>query len=192
MFDLKSITNRITNLKLYVVIAIVLSLVSCSKLPDQNPEVAQSAITSESMNFAGSWNANGTRRSIALGNIRRSSIIELKGTMLLTGEAKPGVGFRAELIALADSETGLMGRSVWTDERGDQLFSEVKGEGDAANNHIEGTFLGGTGRYAGVTGSYEYSWQFVIETEDGKIQGRAVNLKGHAQIGQPSSGGVAQ
>lgn len=192
MFDLKSITNRITNLKLYVAIAIVLSLVSCSKLPDQNPEVAQSAITSESMNFAGSWNANGTRRSIALGNIRRSSIIELKGTMLLTGEAKPGVGFRAELIALADSETGLVGRSVWTDERGDQLFSEVKGEGDAANNHIEGTFLGGTGRYAGVTGSYEYSWQFVIEAEDGKIQGRAVNLKGHAQIGQPSSGGVAQ
>ena len=192
MFDLKSITNRITNLKLYVAIAIVLSLVSCSKLPDQNPEVAQSAITSESMNVAGSWNANGTRRSIALGNTRRSSIIELKGTMLLTGEAKPGVGFRAELIALADSETGLMGRSVWTDERGDQLFSEVKGEGDAANNHIEGTFLGGTGRYAGVTGSYEYSWQFVIEAEDGKIQGRAVNLKGHAQIGQPSSGGVAQ
>ena len=192
MFDLKSITNRITNLKLYVAIAIVLSLVSCSKLPNQNPKVSQSAITSESMNFAGSWNANGTRRSIALGNIRRSSIIELKGTMLLTGEAKPGVGFRAELIALADSETGLVGRSVWTDEHGDQLFSEVKGEGDVANNHIEGAFLGGTGRYAGVTGIYEYSWQFVIEAEDGKIQGRAVNLKGHVQIGQTSTGGVVQ
>jgi hypothetical protein len=192
MFSFKSIVIGITNLNRYVAIAIILSLVSCSKLPEPSPVVSKSAVATESMKFAGSWNANGTRRSIALGNIRRSSIIELKGTMLLTGEAKPGAGFRAELIALADSETGLMGRSVWTDERGDQLFSEVKGEGDAANNHIEGTFLGGTGRYAGVTGGYEYSWQFVIETEDGKIQGRAVNLKGHVQIGQTTSGGVVQ
>ena len=71
-----------------------------------------------------------------------------------------------------------MGRSVWTDERGDQVFSELKGEGTAAKNRITGTLLGGTGRYAGVTGSYEFSWQFVIEAEDGSIQGRAVGLKG--------------
>ena len=90
--------------------------------------------------------------------------------MLLAGEGRPGVGFRSEVIALVDSETGLVGRSVWTDERGEQVFSELKGEGTKEQNRIAGTILGGTGRYAGATGTYEFSWQFVIEAEDGSIQ----------------------
>ncbi len=44
-------------------------------------------------------------------------------------------------------------------------------------------FLGGTGRYAGATGSYEFSWQWVMEAEDGSIQGRAVELKGRVRPG---------
>jgi hypothetical protein len=110
--------------------------------------------------------------------------------MLLAGPGRPGVGFRAEVIALVDSATGLVGRSVWTDERGDQVFSDLKGEGTAAQNHMAGTILGGTGRYAGVTGSYEFSWRFVIETEDGSIQGSAVGLKGRFRLGQPTAGGA--
>src|SRR6478735_8904897 len=112
--------------------------------------------------------------AIALGADRRGSIIDLRGTMLLAGPERPGVGFLSEAIALVDSETGLVGRSVWTDERGDQVFSELQGEGTAEHNHITGKFLGGTGRYVGATGSYEFSWQWVIEAEDGTIQGRAI------------------
>ena len=108
--------------------------------------------------------------------------------MLLAGPQRPGVGFRSEMIGLVDSATGLQGRSVWTDERGDQVFSELQGEGTAERNHITGTILGGTGRYAGATGSYEFSWQWVMETEDGSIQGRAVDLKGRVRPG-PGAGG---
>ena len=110
--------------------------------------------------------------------------------MLLGGPGRPGVGFSSEVIALSDSATGLVGRSVWTDERGDQVFSELTGEGTAAKNRISGTFLGGTGRYAGATGSYEFSWQYVMEAEDGSIQGRAVGLKGRFRPGQPTAGGT--
>ncbi len=137
----------------------------------------------EWLEFEGSWNATGSRKTIALGADRRGSIIDLSGTMLLTGSDRPGVGFRSEVIALVDSATGMLGRSVWTDERGDQVFSELQGEGTAEHNHITGKFLGGTGRYAGATGSYEFSWQWVIEAEDGTIQGRAVELKGRVLPG---------
>jgi hypothetical protein len=143
---------------------------------------------SEWREFEGSWSAAGSRRTIQLGANRRGAILELRGSMLLRGPARPGVGFRSEVIALADSETGLTGRSVWTNEHGDQVFSELKGEGTAARDHIRGTFLGGTGRYAGVTGTYEFSWHFVIEAEDGSIQGRAVGLKGRFRLGQPDAG----
>lgn len=111
---------------------------------------------------------------------------------MLGGADRPGVGFNSELIALVDSATGLVGRAVWTDERGDQVFSEVKGEGTAAQNRITGTIVGGSGRYAGATGAYEFAWRFVIEAEDGSIQGSSVGLKGHvvpgaAAQGRPSS-----
>jgi hypothetical protein len=138
--------------------------------------------------FEGSWNAAGTRRSIPLGAGRKGAIIDLRGTMLLAGNGRPGVGFRSEVIALTDSETGLVGRGIWTDERGDQVFSELKGEGTAARNRITGSILGGTGRYAGATGSYEFSWHSVIEAEDGSIQGRAVELRGRVRVGQPAGG----
>jgi hypothetical protein len=191
MSILKLSVIPISNFKLWAAFAILLSLGACSQSPEQSPENPKAAVPGQMTEFAGTWNAMGNRRSIALGKNRRGSIIELKGTMLLTGSARPAVGFRAELIALVDSETGLIGRSVWTDERGDQVFSEVKGEGDASTNRIVGTFLGGTGRFADVTGGYEYSWQFVIEAEDGSIQGRAVGLKGHARLDKTASGGAA-
>jgi hypothetical protein len=145
-----------------------------------------SAASGEWREFEGSWNAAGTRRTIPLGAERKGSIVELRGTMLLSGTGRPGVGFRSEVIALSDSATGLLGRSVWTDERGEQVFSELIGEGTAARNRIAGTILGGTGRYAGATGTYEFSWQFVIEAEDGSIQGRAVGLKGRFRLGGSS------
>lgn len=150
------------------------------------------ATPNEWREFEGSWNAAGNRQTIPLGADRRGSVIELSGTMLLAGPGRPGVGFRSEVIALNDSETGLVGRSVWTDERGDQVFSELKGQGTAAQNRIEGTILGGTGRYAGATGSYEFSWEFVIEAEDGSIQGRTVGLKGRVRLGQPNAGSSRQ
>jgi hypothetical protein len=169
-----------------VLIALALAVAACG--PATEPPGVPIA-PGEWREFEGSWNAAGTRHTIPLGADRRGSIIDLRGTMLLAGRARPGVGFRAEVIALVDSETGLVGRGVWTDEHGDQVFSELKGQGTAAQNRISGTLLGGTGRYAGVTGSYEFSWKFVIEGEDGSIQGQAVGLKGRFRPGQPSAGG---
>jgi hypothetical protein len=143
------------------------------------------------LEFQGSWNGVGTRHSIPLGEDRIGSIVNLKGTMLLAGPGRPGVGFLSEVIGLTDSATGFQGRGVWTDERGDQVFSELQGEGTAAKNRIAGTILSGTGRYAGVTGSYDFSWQWVMEGEDGAVQGRAVNLRVRVRIAA-AKGGPAQ
>jgi hypothetical protein len=167
------------------VVALALAVAGCGPATEPAQPVAAA---SEWREFEGSWNAAGTRRTIPLGAERKGSILDLRGTMLLTGQGRPGVGFRSDVIALVDGETGLVGRGVWTDERGDQAYSELKGEGTAARNRITGTFLGGTGRYAGATGTYEFSWQYVMEAEDGSIQGRAVELKGRVRLGPVARG----
>ena len=167
-----------------------LALVTTACAPATDSPVPH-ASPGEWLEFEGSWNAAGSRRTMSLGEDRRGAILELRGTMLLAGPGRPGAGFHSEVIALVDSATGLVGRSVWTDERGDQVFSELEGEGTAAHNHITGKMLGGTGRYAGVTGSYEFSWEWVLEAEDRAIQGRATGLKGRVRIGE-AAGGVAK
>jgi hypothetical protein len=170
--------------------ALALGMAACG--PSSEPPKSTVPAASEVREFEGLWSATGSRRSISLGENRRGSVFDLRGSVVLTGPGRPGVGFRADVIALSDSETGLIGRSVWTDEKGDQVFSELKGEGTAVKNHITGTVLGGTGRYAGVTGSYEFSWRFVFEAEDGAIQGNATDFKGRFQPGQTNAEGGKQ
>ena len=174
-------------LRLAIASVVLGSLAFAACGPSAEPPKSAAPPANDWREFEGSWNAAGSRRTIPLGADRRGSVIDLRGSMLLAGPGRPGVGFRSDVIALSDSETGLVGRSVWTDEKGDQVFSELKGEGTAAKNRITGTVLGGTGRYAGITGSYEFSWRFVIEAEDGSIQGSAVGFKGRFQAGQTNA-----
>lgn len=155
--------------------------VACAPAPRSSQPNATSG---EPLEFTGSWNGVGSRHAIALGQGRLGAIVNLTGSLLLAGEGRPGVGFHSEVIGLTDTATGFQGRSVWTDEHGDQVFSELAGEGTAARNRIVGTIFSGTGRYAGLTGSYEFSWQWVMEGEEGMVQGRAVDLRGRVQGGR--------
>jgi hypothetical protein len=98
-----------------------------------------------------------------------------------------GVGFRAKAIGLSDNLVGMQGRCVWTDEHDDKVYSELKGEWVGTGNRIVGTFLGGTGRFAGITGDYSFQWEYVVESGDGAVSGRAVNLKGRAQLGSTAA-----
>jgi hypothetical protein len=144
---------------------------------------AQKVPTGEWRTFEGSWTASGKRTTLDLDADHRASIVHMNGSLLLSGENRPGVGFRAEIVGFTDSLSGFVGRSVWTDERGDKVFSELKGESVGTGNRIVGTFLGGTGRYAGATGGYEFEWQYLLTAEDGTVSGRTTGLKGRVRAG---------
>ena len=75
---------------------------------------------------------------------------------------------------------------MWTDEHGDKVFSQLRGEPIGTGSKVLGTITGGTGRFAGLTGEYELHWQYVIESDDGTVSGRAVGLKG--RVTAPAAG----
>jgi hypothetical protein len=160
----------------------VLVVIACGRAPRTSVSLPASGEWHE---FEGTWTAAGSRYIMGLGNSRQASIANFDGSLLLAGPSRPAVGFRAEAIVLNDSVTGMVGRAVWTDERGDQAYSELRGEGTATSNKIVGTFLGGTGRYVGATGTYEFSWRFLLENEDGDVQGQSIGLKGRVRVGSP-------
>lgn len=110
------------------------------------------------------------------------------GSLVLSGQSRPSVGFKSEAIVFNDSTTGMVGRAVWTDEKGEQVYSELQGAGTANDNKITGTFVGGTGRYAGASGTYDFSWRFVLADEEGNIQGQSEGLKGRVRVDRQQFG----
>jgi hypothetical protein len=139
--------------------------------------------------FEGTWSAAGDRRSIETGADRRASVVDLSGSVLLsTGRPGLGAGFQARAIAYVDGTTSSVGRAVWTDEHGDRIFSELHGAPVEAGRHLFGTITGGTGRWTGIEGEYRLEWSWVVETEEGRVQGRTVSLKGRARIAGAGEG----
>jgi hypothetical protein len=175
---------------LTIALAGLLVMTACNRSRQASESVSTD---SEWHEFQGTWTAAGSRIGIPLGDGRRASTSKFEGSLVLAGAFRPAVGFRAEALVLNDTATGLIGRAVWTDDRGDQVFSELTGNGTSTGNKLVGTFVGGTGRYAGATGSYEFSWRFVLETEDGQVQGQSMGLNGKIHVGSaqaaPDAGG---
>jgi len=143
---------------------------------------------SELHEFSGTWTAAGSRQVIGLGGDRRASVADYSGSLMLYGTSRPALGFRAEAVVLSDSATGLIGRAVWTDDTDNHVYSELRGETTPAGNRIVGTFVGGSGRYKGATGTYEFSWRFLLETEDGTVQGQSMGLSGKVRFAPTQSG----
>jgi hypothetical protein len=169
-------------------LACLLAAAACG--PTDTPPAAQVS-AGEWHEFQGTWTATGSRHRIPLGPDRGASIADFEGSLLLTGTSSPAVGFRAEAIVLNDSATGMVGRAVWIDDHGYEVYSEMRGEGSSTANRVIGTFLGGTGPYAGATGTYEFTWKFMIENESGAVQGQSVGFKGRVRVGSATAAAPA-
>jgi hypothetical protein len=135
--------------------------------------------------FAGSWSASGDRQVLAAGGDRRPGVFHLTGSLVLTSGETLRRGFLSEAIGYSDGRSTLVGSCVWTDDRGDQIFSDISGEPVGTARHIAGKIVGGTGAYAGATGEYTFEWQYVVQGEEGALAGRAVNLEGRIRRDQP-------
>jgi hypothetical protein len=133
--------------------------------------------------FAGSWSASGRLQPLPTERPQTAAIAQLSGALAIAAGDGLSRGFLAEAIAYDDGSGALTGRAVWTDERGDRIFSTLRGDTLAAKRHVTGAITGGTGRYAGVTGDYEFEWQYVIAGDDRTIQGRTVSLRGRVRSG---------
>ena len=128
--------------------------------------------------FEGNWSAVGRRRTIPTEGKRDAAVIDFSGAVVLTTGSGLGRGFLGEAIGFDDGRNGVTGRAVWTDARGDRVYSAFKGGAMQTGRRITGAITGGTGAYAGIVGNYELSWQYVAEGEDNVVQGRATDLKG--------------
>jgi hypothetical protein len=136
--------------------------------------------------FEGSWSVSGRRQTVATGGGAEAAIVEWRGAVALSRGDGLGRGFHGQALGFDDGQGVSVGRAVWTDERGDRIYSRLKGEPLATGRRIVGTITGGTGRYEGLEGEYSFTWQYVVAAEDGEFQGRGVRLDGRVRRPGPT------
>ncbi len=139
---------------------------------------AQDTLRGQWRAFDGSWSASGLRQTIPTESDRPAAVAHLSGAVVLSNGAGIVAGFTGEAVGFDDGTNVTTGRAVWTDSAGDRIFSALHGGPLQTGRRITGTITGGTGRWAGVTGEYELTWQYVVSGEGESIQGRAVDLRG--------------
>ena len=145
-------------------------------------QVREPVTAGEWRTFRGSWSASGDRRTLATESGRLAAVIQMSGNVVVTAGDGLSRGFRGEAIGFDDGVSASAGRAVWTDERGDRIYSTIAGETIGTGRRVAGTITGGTGRYAGIMGEYRLTWQYVVLAEETAIQGRAVDLEGRFRV----------
>ncbi len=133
--------------------------------------------------FEGSWSAVGSQQTVPTEGDRPAAIIRVAGTVFIASGGGLRRGFEGNAIFFDDGRGLGVGRAVWTDDRGDRIYSELKGEAAETGRRVSGTFTGGTGRYAELQGEYSMSWQYVVHAEDEVVQSRTADLKGRFRLG---------
>ena len=145
---------------------------------------AQSVAPGEWRTFDGSWLASGVRQTLPTAGGATAAIVRLSGSLVLSNRSA-GAGFAAEVIAYDDGAGTSSGRAVWTDSRGDRVFSALAGGPLDGGRRIIGTITGGTGRWTGATGDYSLTWQYFLAGEGDAVQGRSTDLHGRIRVAEP-------
>ena len=87
------------------------------------------------------------------------------------------------MIGFDDGRKLMVGRAVFTDERGDRIFCVLEAEPIGAGRRATAMITGGTGRFAGLEGSFSFAWQYVVETDGGEVGIRATDVVGRTRRG---------
>lgn len=132
--------------------------------------------------FGASLTATGRRTTLALEQGQTAVTLHLTGTLVVTRSDGLGKGYRAEFLGFDDGSGLATARAVWTDDRGDRIFSRMVGAQLQAGRRTAATITGGTGRYAGITGTYSFTWRYLLPGEQGVVQVRIVELEGRYRL----------
>jgi len=128
--------------------------------------------------FDGSWSATGKRETVPIEDGGTAAVARLAGAVVLTNGIGLVAGFTGEAIGFDNGRDLTTGRAVWTDGAGDRIFSTLSGGSLKAGRRVTGTITGGTGRWSGVAGEYELTWQYLVSADPETIQGRTTDLRG--------------
>jgi hypothetical protein len=152
--------------------------------------LASSCFTSshaaESGEFKGTMIANGTRTPFPFGDGRQVFTFRLGGHVSLQTPLGKKKDYWSECIGLADSITGVVGRCTWKDLDGPEIYLTIQSDKLQQGSQVTGTIVGGSGKFAGISGDLSFNWSSVITQTDAdgsvNVTGQTRNLAGSYRL----------
>jgi len=135
--------------------------------------------------FTATWTLSGERSLLPTEGERPASIVNLSGPLIITSGDGLGRGLLGQWIGFDDGGALLAARVMFTDEHGDRIFCTVRAEPIGTGRHATATITGGTGRFAGLEGTFSFAWQYVVGAGGDEISVRAVDVEGRTRRAPP-------
>lgn len=137
--------------------------------------------TADSGSFESTWDIMGSARKLEFGPSRMLRTVRHTGTITFRSSTGLVGSVLTSCIGLNDTEKSDIGRCTWVTEDGERLYSELTGAlpPGPSSGSASGVFVGGTGRFAGVTGTYQLDWVERMSTEPNAFGAQTVRMTGH-------------
>jgi hypothetical protein len=140
----------------------------------------------ESGEFKGTMIANGTRTPFSFGDVRQVFTFKVAGHVSLQTALGKKKDYWSECVGLSDSVSGVIGRCVWKDLAGPEIYLTLESDRLQQGSQVNGTIVGGTGYLAGISGELSFNWSAVTVQTDSEgitnVTGQAKNLVGRYRI----------
>ena len=111
----------------------------------------------------------------------QAAVVEVSGAVVLTNPGGLSLGFHGLAIGFDDGEGLSLGRSVWTDENGDRVFSRLRGEPLQTGRRVEGTSRAAPGATPASRANTPSPGNTSFPRRRDLVQGRAVGLSGRVR-----------
>jgi len=145
-------------------------------------------IADDSGDFTGTWAASGKWHPIDFVEGREVFTFVLTGHVNLKNHIGETADFWSECVGLRDADTGSTIRCIWKGMQ-DESAAYIVLDGRLVEEHLtlKGSFVGGTGKLAGLTGELSFSWSSTHRDNRAHIfTGFTGDLKGVYRL--PASG----
>ncbi len=140
-------------------------------------------MTKKEGTFEAFWTVSGTVHILEFMDGGTVASGRLTGNVVLETSQGPIPSFDTDCVGFADDRTGSTGRCVWIGTSGDEIYVELKGSGMGGFGPTRGTFIGGTGRYEGITGGFQYEWSYSVgRGEDATLDGYTLRMAGRYSL----------
>lgn len=136
----------------------------------------------DSGTFDAYWALSGTVHILELPDGALAAAGGLTGTVTVQTSQGPIPSFETECVFFSDGSGG-EGRCVWTGTSGDQILVGLKSDGPAGMGRVRGELTGGTGRFEGISGRFEFEWNYQVSGgKDASLDGNTLTMRGRYRL----------
>ena len=134
----------------------------------------------DSGEFRGQWSVTGEQQSMAFIDGREITLTRYRGEVNIQESDGLGSAFFSQCLSFGDTGKGGSSRCQWVDSRDERIYIEITSRVVESKTLVRGTFVGGTGKYDGIAGSFELeAWIYAASNkEEREVTAYTDNLRG--------------